>query len=535
MLERRRPRSASAEGQTMHRFFSRSTALRVAATLLILSAGAALGAGRDALLASAADAARKAEANRAYDEAARAGALRSSPEPSARRRKVPSIVNNRSFAGQFDTAFTPSDATLAIGPTRFIQLVNHKYAIYDRAANNTTPIDMGTLGELADASGNIFDPQIMWDPTTSRFYFAMLVVNARNLPGILYGYSKTASPNSDDDFCAIGLSQDDRFPNDAKLGDSEHLIIIGVNSFDAGNTFVGADLVTFDKPPPGTTCVGSSIGREIDLRNANGFRVVGPAPANGVDTWQWGYVVARNLGLPSNRLWLYSVRRDPNTGFPAFGNPKQLTLPYTYDIPPDAAQPGLSQKLETLDARPRQAVIARNPARGNAFSLWTNQVVKNGLFSAVRWLEVNPFPNPPTVRRSGLLAFAGRFVYNSAISPDRRVDGATTAFGDSFVIGYTVSSAIDNINPRISMASSVKGAALTSAVVHNAPGPYRDFACPNPGDICRWGSVSSAAPDPKPFSVAGNTGLVWLTNQFASGNSSTSQSNWRSWIWAAKP
>src|SRR5215210_1335874 len=67
---------------------------------------------------------------------------------------------------------TPSDSTGAIGPTRYIELVNTKYAIYDRS--NDAPISEGTLNELAGEppypKADVFDPQIIWDPTTKRFY-----------------------------------------------------------------------------------------------------------------------------------------------------------------------------------------------------------------------------------------------------------------------------------------------------------------------------------------------------------------------------
>jgi hypothetical protein len=522
--------------------FSRPHPLTLAGcalTAMILSSPAAsageqavAAVARGPLFVSAADVARKAAANRAYDEAIRNGefgpASQASRTPAWR---TPVIAGNRSFKGQLDTGFTPSDAALAIGPTRFIQLVNRKYAIYDRASG-TTPIATGTLGELANASADPFDPQIMWDPTTKRFYFVMLFVNG-SINGILYGWSKTASPNSDDDFCTVGLGLDDRVPNDAKLGDTQHLIVVGLNSFNGSGNFIGADLVSFSKPPAGPACASPDIHRELDLRDTNGARIHGPAPANGIDNSQWTYVVARNRALPSDKLWLYAVRRHPMTGVLAVSNARELTVPYTYDIPADAAQPGFSQKLETLDARPRQAVLARNPARGDAYSLWTNQVVKSGQVSGIRWLEIDPSEVPPTVLRSGLLNAQGTFYYNSAISPDRQVQGATKAFGDSFVIGYTESSSVHNLNPRIAMASSLQGAAVTTALVRDAPGPYRDFSCPDPGDVCQWGNYSTAAPDPKPG--AGSSGTVWLTNQYASGQASTAKSNWRSWIWAAKP
>ena len=137
---------------------------------------------------------------------------------------------------------------------------------------------------------------------------------------------------------------------------------------------------------------------------------------------------------------------------------------------------------------------------------------------------------------TGLIAVPGTFLYNAAISSDRRVDGATTAFGGSFVIGYSVSSAANEINPRIEMGSSVNGGALSFTLVADAVYfPYLDgfpASCLSPVEPCRWGDYSAATPDPRPGTT--DRGQVWLTNQFVK-IPQPPDSNWRTWIWAAQP
>jgi hypothetical protein len=244
--------------------------------------------------------------------------------------------------------------------------------------------------------------------------------------------------------------------------------------------------------------------------------------------------VARNLELPSTRLWIFRVARDAGDVPVIDAVGKGLIVP-SYTVPPDATQSGLTQKLGTLDARNTQAVLARNPRRSNAFSLWTQHTVaaESGV-SAVRWYEINPVGAAPSVRSTSLIFAPGAHLYNAAISPDRRVDGATAAFGGSFVIGYSASSAALGIDPRIVMGSSVNGGALSVALVRDAVGPYQSFECAGAGDTCRWGDYSAATPDPRP--AAGPRGVVWLTNMFSGiANPPTTQANWRTWIFAARP
>ena len=482
----------------------------------------------DAVAAKAAANAASGAAEQPGSEADLAPAGGAAQSPSA-----PVVV--REFPGQFDPRGGPSDSTGAIGTTRYVQLVNVLFAIYNRTSS--TPLASATLNELAGVAPTVFtaDPQILWDPTTSRFYYAMIGVFSATDNRLLFGFSKTPSPSSAADWCKYTIDYGAEVPDFPKLGDTQHFAVIGVNAFASKGfaiAFRGSDVLAVDKPPAGTACPPSLTGViQRNLLDSGGDPVFTPVPGNQIDTAVNGYVVAQNALLPSNRLWIFRVTRRAE--LPVIDGVGEALVVPSYGIPPDATQSGLTQRLDTLIAQNTQAVLARNPGRSNAFSLWTQHTVANSGVSAIRWYEINPV-GTPSLRRTGLIAAPGAFLYNAAISPDRRVDGATTAFGDSFVIGYSASSAANGINPRIVMASSVNDGMLSFTLVEDAVGPYRDAGCPNPGDTCRWGDYSAAAPDPRPGATT--RGKVWLTNQFA-GSTDTSilQANWRTWIWAARP
>jgi hypothetical protein len=278
------------------------------------------------------------------------------------------------------------------------------------------------------------------------------------------------------------------------------------------------------------------FGNKVDLRDTSNGRVFTPVPANGVDTVPTGFVVTRNGTLPATKLWFFNVTRNSGTGAPVFGAARGVTVT-SYTLPANAGQGGGSSRvIDTSDTRNTQAVLARNPDRGNALSFWTQHTIKDGTRSVVRWYEINPVPATPTVLRTGNigLSIPNTFFFNAAISPDRRVDGTTTAFGDSFVIEYSASSSVNNVNPRIVMASSFNGAAVSNGViVVQSPAPYVDFTCSGAGSTCRWGDYSAAVPDPRPGTTT--AGVVWATNQHGNGGTSTTQANWRTRIWAISP
>jgi hypothetical protein len=153
----------------------------------------------------------------------------------------------------------------------------------------------------------------------------------------------------------------------------------------------------------------------------------------------------------------------------------------------------------------------------------------------VRWYEINPAPAAPVLLRSGKINSTTSHFYNAAISPDRRRDGRTLAFGDSFVIHYNVSGSASNLSPRIVAGSSFNGGALGGFVlVRNAAGPFRDFTCPSPGQVCRWGDYAQASPDPRP--IFAGRGQVWGTSNYSGVvNPSTGASNFRTWIFDLRP
>jgi hypothetical protein len=487
----------------------------------------------------------KAAANRAAAEIMKSARpdLRSPaiPKPGAApATRAPAVVASMTFSGQAATDSSPSDSTGTIGPFSYIQTVNTSARIYSRT--NHATIATATLNQLAGNAGTVdsFDPQIMWDPTTNRFYYVMVSVFAANDNRLSFGFSKTNNPLTltSTDWCRYTYSPADgsRFPDYPKLGDNTNFIIIGVNSFkEPAETFVGSDLIAISKPPVGLTCPAISsfkIGTRLDLRDTSNRRVFTPVPANQVDNNSVGYVVARNGALPSTRLWFFNVARNGSTGAPIFQNARGVTVA-SYDMPAAATQATFSQTLDTLDARNTQAVQAQNPDRGLQ-SFYVQHTIAAPGRSVVRYYEINPAPATPVVLRWGNIGGTNTFFYNASISPDRRRDGAAAQYGDSFVIQYNVSSSVNNIPPNIGAASSFNGGALTFSSVRVSPNGYADFTCPNPGNTCRWGDYSSAMPDPRPTSTG--RGEVWVTNQYSGVvNPNPNNANFRTWITALQP
>ncbi len=415
----------------------------------------------------------------------------------------------RGFNGIRQANSAPSDSTGAVGTTRYIELINTNFAIYNKTSN--TPLAQGTLNQLAgeSAGNNIFDPQVIWDPGTNRFYYAMDDIASASDNRLAIGFSKTSSPNGAADFCHYVFNYGSFFPDYPKLGDSQGFFFTGVNTFNSANQFVGSDLIWISKPIAGTTCPAASTfkaGTETDLAGPGGSSAGTPVGVNQTDTNATGWALAVG-GNPSTKINLFRITKAAN-GNAIVQNPGTAVTVPSYSAPPNIPQKNTTNQLDSLDRRFTQAVSGVDPGHANKVGIWTQQTVAApGGKSEVRWYEIDPAAT--TRLQSGKVTSATLFNFNGSISPNRAVNGAVKSGGNSMVMGFDSSST--TTFPTVKMVSKVGAGAQSAPVtVKASPTFYRGFDCPpNP---CRWGDYAASTPDPAP---PAGTSRVWSTSQYA--------------------
>jgi hypothetical protein len=436
-------------------------------------------------------------------------------------------VVNRSFQGITDSCGTPPDTVSAVGTGRFIELVNCKFGLYDKTSN--TPLATGTLASLvgAGATDSVFDPQIIWDPGTKRFYYAAddVVSASQNL--LAFGWSKNATPNSAADWCKFVFNFGSLFPDFPKLGDTKDFALFGVNVF-SGNTYVRSDVAWVGKPPAGTTCPSAAsliAGVKQNVQDASGNPAFTPVPANQIDTSRTGYILARSVSLPATFLTEFKVTRNATTGaavIPTKGKP--VTVP-SYAVPANAPQSGTTKLLDTSDARPWGVVSAIDPAKG-AVALWAQHTVQGGAGAQVRWYEIDPVTR--ALFQSGVVTSGTAFKFNGSISPDRVRRGSVAAFGSNMVLSFSSSSSTAFSSVRV-VSKVGAGAQSGEAVLTTSPGFMVDQSCDGASEpVCRWGDYAGATPDPS-ASTSGVVGIVWITNEWNRVSTTTNVPNWLTW------
>jgi hypothetical protein len=470
---------------------------------------------------------------RAYERQKRQalrGAAAALTRPLSAEQLAPSTIT--AWSGAYDTGFAPSDSTGAVGTQRFIELVNSEFAIYDKTS--TIPISAGTLNTLAGVSSadTLFDVQVIWDPTTSRFYYVMIDVESQTQNNLAFGFSKNASPDSgsSSEWCRYTIPYGTRFPDFPKLGDSKYYAIIGINVF-TGSLFTGSDALAINKPPSGTSCPGSlKLKSKSDLMSNDSTLAFTPVPANSIDTKGNGWIAAIPSALPSKKISLFKVKKDDGEA-KIQKTATQLKV-NQYDAPKNAPQEGNSVKIDTLDGRATQAVAAIDPAHNDKFVMWTQHTVSGGAGAKVRWYEI--YPSDPKLIQDGTVSSNSKHVFNAAISPNRAVKGSDSGGGKKMLLNFNTSSS--GSFPAIKMVSKKGNGDQSSQVsVKKSPGPIAGFDCSESGEPCRWGDYASATPDPSDSSD------IWNVSQWASGNKpacttpANCPSTWRSLIFVANP
>jgi hypothetical protein len=481
---------------------------------------------------------------------AKAGVGNGRPKPRPGGGGGPTIFNPPnvapSFDGTYESGVTPPDTTGAVGPDRYIETVNTKYAIYTRTGSS---IGGGSLSALTGISGGLFgyslsDPQVMWDAKTSRFYYSAVYYDLfLSSNGLAVGWSKTATPTSSSDFCQYAIDFGGELPDYPKLGDSSDFLLYGYNLYgNFASTYDGSAFVTLNKPPSGSTCATTdtfSVHSSGVLRNADGSLAATPVPANLVDDSNGaGYVVANadltDLAAHPSGADFASVYAVTTSGtdangipVPSLAGPTNVAVP-TYAMPANAPEQGSPYLLDTLDGRFEAAVAATDPGHGGNIALWTSHAVFGGAGTEERWYEIDP--SAGSLFQSGAATSSSLFIWNGAISPDRANTGTGASFGDSMAMSVSTSSA--GTFPAIGFLWK-KGAnsqsPLTTLV--QATGTNVDSSC-STTTACRWGDYSGASPDP---SATGTTGTVWLANQYNVSSGSSSDTDWRTRIFGVKP
>jgi PKD repeat protein len=408
---------------------------------------------------------------------------------------------------------TPPDSTGAIGPSDYIELVNARIVDF-----NSTDLSLKANADLSTfVSGTAAcDPQIKYDPTTSRwFYVAIRCDGTASANTLYFGFSKETNPaNLTTDWCRYAQGTTTAFQDYPKLGVDGTHIMIGVNEF--APSFDTARIFVYPEPTAGT--IGTSCPAEngnvfgssgTPLQTSLGDAASTPEPATVADNSGKGYVVAADMtGGPFSgdgshiMVWQVTGTAAPFTLTP-IADPSVTAFSLPANIPQPAPAPA-NDPIDASDSRLTNAVAANDPGAGDE-AVWTEHTVDSGSGGTlVRWYELVPGASSVIVRQQGSVTDPSGWVFNGAIAP-------TTSGGA--VINYNVGGPSQQV--QVKAQSRIPGAPLgtmnSPTTLASSSDVDVDFSCPSVSHKsrpCRWGDYSAASLDPS------NGSVVWGTNMF---------------------
>jgi hypothetical protein len=307
--------------------------------------------------------------------------------------------------------WVPPDSTLAVGPTDVVEMVNNRYAVYNKSGTqlSSSSLDAFWKGGGVTPVNFSYDPRLLYDSANSR-WIAAAADNAGKSDNFLVAVSKTSDPTAGWNAYSIQVNPTTKYWGDfPTLGTNKDGIFLTSNNFN-GNTPEGSTVITIDK----AALLGSTL-KYSRIEN-QAYSVSGSTPQPTVDLG--------NTAMPEAVLGEYTpsgyIRRSDINGplNATTVTSAPLISVNAYNTPVAATQPNGVTPLDAGDTRFSSSVV-----RTASNDIWAVQTVLDPTFNhdSIRYLDIDATTN--TVKQQGLIHDAGfSFFYPSiAVNPSGQV------------------------------------------------------------------------------------------------------------------
>lgn len=411
-------------------------------------------------------------------------------------RLAPAVTVGLNFTGSSfsESGFIPPDTDGAVGPSHFVELINGRFRVYDKTDGSV--VQSKTLDQFwtdagANPVGGTFDPRIIYDHATNRWFAAAL---DRGLGGgaandLLVAVSSSSDPAggwSGFDFVANPTTT--WFADFPQLGLDFDGVYVSVNNFGAG--FQSVSIFSFPKSDllTATPTIANRTTFLEESASTRGFAIQ-PAVDFGASDGRAALLATASAANRFNRTNIFGA------GAAGATLSASVNIAVTTSDPPAAFQPDGTQDLDAGDPRIATTVFEVGD------SLWSVHGINSGGRAAIRWEEISEVTN--AVLQQGTIADANADFFFPSI--------AANASGE-VVIGFTQSSA--TAGTGFASAYAVTGTTSSGVTTFGAPMLLKQGVATyhvNDGNgTNRWGDYSATTLDPN------NPHAFWTIQEWVS-------------------
>jgi hypothetical protein len=397
-----------------------------------------------------------------------------------------------------DSNASPADGDGAVGTNHFVEFINGRYSVYDKATGNRvqtmTDLQFWAAGGITFASTvGISDPRIMYDTTSQRWFASMIDIpvdtrGRQRSNHFLLAVSATSDPTGAwGAFTFAADTNNVNFADFPTLGLDQNGVYLSGDMFDRLGNPYGPLLVSIPKSdllastpsitrrqyfgPYTYTSRGDVLQPAVTSGNATSPEICLAVSDLGVD------LTTQSPNGPHSTLVLSQIA-NAATGAATLNNPSvTITVP-AYSVPFDPTQPDGSNNLADNDAR--FAACVRRV--GNI--LYATHATETNNRAAVRWYKINAVNN--TVVQSGDITDPNLDLFYPSIAANE---------AGTVVIGFNGASSSQYVSSYAAMGQMVNGS-LSFGPVTLLKAGTGNYQNPDPTGESRWGDYSATTVDP---------------------------------------
>ena len=428
--------------------------------------------------------------------------------------------NGQKFPGIGANGYAPSDSNMAIGTNNIVEIVNVRWAVYDRSGNIAAGWPK-TLGSIWSAMGGICtsnggDPIAQYDKQADRWLLSQIGMSGSSFAECV-AISTTGDPTGSYYLYEFdyGTTLNDYPKWSVWPTASNSAYLFTANLFSGGQSFIGAQLCAYDRAK---MLAGSALAAGVCFTIPNDGSYL-PADLDGstpppdgtpayfmtfetLSSWRT-YTIAPNFASSTGTL----SQVIPDINVPSFNEACNggTCIP----------QSGTAEQLDSLGDRPMYRLAFRNFGDHEAI-VATHSVATSGTSgSGVRWYEFRM--TPPSASGAFSLYQAGTFAPDSAY----RWMGSI-AMDQNGDIGLAYSASSSSIHPAIRHTGRLPTDQLGTM---EAEGSLLEGPGSQTNGLSRWGDYSDIRIDPT------DDCTFWYVNQYLPNNGTF---NWTTFVGSFK-